>query len=71
MSQYYQLMVGNVHEEEYFGWLRLCGDMHELGLLEGAILCEVRQPYGGEGTTQQLIMEAIKKGDPEPERYIP
>ena len=68
MSQYYNIRVGYIHDEDYYGWIKLCYKLKNLGLLDANATpyefnCEAEGDFW-------LIFEVIKKGD-NPYKYIP
>ena len=70
MSQYYSIKVGSIHDEDYQAWLTLCLRLHDAGLLDdNAVAMEFSNEV--DGGLFYCIFEAVRNGDPNPERYIP
>ena len=68
MSQYYYIKVGGIHEEDYDGWLNLCKKLKTMGLLDDSAIA-LEYDAEAEGAFR-FIFEAVKRNDPDPERYI-
>jgi len=69
VSQYYSIKVGNIHDEDYYGWLDFCKRLKKIGVLDHhAVAMELT--WEAVGTFNQ-IFEAVRLDDPHPERYIP
>lgn len=70
MSQYYSIRVGNIHDEDYEGWIKLCSRLKTAGLLdEEAEMMDYHME--ADHYTMWQILQAFIYDDPHPERYAP